>query len=120
MTLARRPRLDPTVASGYLAPYNSWSHRRAVFGFVDDIPGRHEHPTWYTLADVERCLPTLADRPALLVWGMRDRFFESRMGALSVRHCADASLVELPDAGHWLLHEEPERTSREMIEFFHE
>lgn len=56
--------------------------------------------------------------PVRIVWGMRDRFFESRMGRLSLQHCAHATLVEVPDAGHWLLHEEPELTSREMIEFF--
>ena len=37
---------------------------------------------------------------------------------LSAEHCADATLVEVPDAGHWLLHEEPELTSNQMIEFF--
>jgi len=26
--------------------------------------------------------------------------------------------MEVPDAGHWILHEEPELTSRQMIEFF--
>ena len=38
MTLARRKRLDPAVAAGYLAPYDSWANRRAVYGFVKDIP----------------------------------------------------------------------------------
>ncbi|HVT29886.1 MAG TPA: alpha/beta fold hydrolase, partial [Lacipirellulaceae bacterium] len=33
MTLARRQRLDPAVAAGYLAPYDRWAHRRAVYGF---------------------------------------------------------------------------------------
>jgi pimeloyl-ACP methyl ester carboxylesterase len=56
--------------------------------------------------------------PTRIVWGMQDRFFETRMAKLSVDHCADASLLELPDAGHWLLHEEPELTSNEMIAFF--
>jgi pimeloyl-ACP methyl ester carboxylesterase len=58
--------------------------------------------------------------PTRIVWGMKDRFFESRLGRFSVQHCTNATLVELPDAGHWLLHEEPEMTSRQMIEFFAE
>jgi pimeloyl-ACP methyl ester carboxylesterase len=58
--------------------------------------------------------------PTRVVWGMKDRFFESRLGRFSVTHCANASLLEIPDAGHWLLHEEPERTSNQMIEFFRE
>src|SRR5207244_2671295 len=75
MTLARRKWLDPTVAAGYLAPYNSWSRRRAVYGFVKDIPAGPRHPTWQTLAKIESQLPALADRPALLIWGLRDWCF---------------------------------------------
>ncbi len=56
--------------------------------------------------------------PTRIVWGMQDRYFESRLAHLSLEHCALATLAELPDAGHWLLHEEPERTSEEMIAFF--
>ena len=40
----------------------------------------------------------------------RHSMLKMRLGAVP--------LVEVPDAGHWLLHEEPELTSREMIEFF--
>ena len=58
--------------------------------------------------------------PTRIVWGMKDPFFETRLAQLSVNHCADASLVEIAAAGHWLLHEEPERTSNQMIEFFGE
>ena len=56
--------------------------------------------------------------PTRIVWGMKDPFFEKRLLGLSVKHCADASVVELPEATHWLLHEEPDLTSRQMIEFF--
>ncbi|HVM96782.1 MAG TPA: alpha/beta hydrolase [Candidatus Acidoferrales bacterium] len=55
--------------------------------------------------------------PTRIVWGMQDRFFENRMGRLSVPHCANAELIEVAEAGHWLLHEEPEMTSQKMIEF---
>jgi pimeloyl-ACP methyl ester carboxylesterase len=56
--------------------------------------------------------------PTRLVWGMQDRYFDPRMAQLSLKHCGAASLLEVPNAGHWLLHEEPELTSRQMIEFF--
>jgi pimeloyl-ACP methyl ester carboxylesterase len=48
----------------------------------------------------------------------RDRFFDPRLGQINARHCTDASLMEVPDAGHWILHEEPDLTSGEMIRFF--
>jgi pimeloyl-ACP methyl ester carboxylesterase len=56
--------------------------------------------------------------PTRIVFGMQDRFFEPRLARLSVPHCASGELVEIPNAGHWLLHEEPEVTSRQMIELF--
>lgn len=56
--------------------------------------------------------------PTRIVWGMRDRYLDSRLARSSARHCAEATVVELPDAGHWLLHEEPELTSQQMIELF--
>lgn len=55
--------------------------------------------------------------PVRLMWGMQDRFFESRLAKFSQQHCADATLVQLPDAGDWLLHEEPALTSLEIIDF---
>jgi haloalkane dehalogenase len=54
MTLARQPRLEPEVAAGYLAPYDSWASRRAVYGFVRDIPRRPSNWILRKLADVER------------------------------------------------------------------
>ena len=56
--------------------------------------------------------------PTRVVWGMEDRFFDPVMGAMSVGHCAAGQLMAIPHAGHWLLHEEPDVTSRVMIEFF--
>ena len=75
MTLARRRRLDPAVAAGYLAPYDSWARRAAVYQFVRDIPLSPRHPTWQTLGAIEDQLAALADLPSLLVWGERDWCF---------------------------------------------
>ncbi len=54
MTLARHRRLEPAIAAGYLAPYDNWANRRAVYGFVRDIPGSANHATWSTLQGIER------------------------------------------------------------------
>jgi pimeloyl-ACP methyl ester carboxylesterase len=56
--------------------------------------------------------------PTHIVWGVQEVFMESRLAGLSAKHCDDAQLTEIPDAGHWLLHEEPQRTSQVMIDFF--
>ena len=56
--------------------------------------------------------------PTRIVWGMEDRFFDPAMAAMSARHCATVQTTPIERAGHWLLHEEPDLTSRAMIEFF--
>jgi haloalkane dehalogenase len=108
MTLARRQQLDSAVAAAYMAPYGNWANRRAVYGFVKDIPASPEHPTWQTLADVERQLPSLADRPALLVWGLRDWCFRPECLERLERVWPQAEVHRLADVGHWVLEDAPQ------------
>jgi haloalkane dehalogenase len=110
MTLSRRSLLDPTVAAGYLAPYDSWSHRRAVFGFVHDIPNRPDDPTWQTLDEIERRLPELASLPACLVWGMRDWCFRPDCLDRFLAAWPSAEAHRLSDVGHWVVEDAPEQS----------
>jgi pimeloyl-ACP methyl ester carboxylesterase len=57
--------------------------------------------------------------PTLVIWGERDR----HLGAeLAQPHAVDVPNLELvvriPTASHWVAHDEPERVSRLLIEFF--
>ena len=117
MTLSRRSRLDPAVAAAYMAPYNSWENRRAVFGFVKDIPNGPRHPTWQTLENIERGLPTIADRPALLVWGMRDWCFRPDCLARFEQVWPQAEVHRLADVGHWVMEDAPEEAVPLVMQF---
>jgi haloalkane dehalogenase len=130
MTLARHKRLEPAVNAGYLAPYDSWANRRAVYGFVRDIPrpGRHGCPklaseirrnsaTWETLVEIERGLPTLADRPSALVWGMRDWCFRPDCLERFIAAWPQANVHRLADVGHWVAEDAPEESLQIVSEF---
>jgi len=117
MTLARRKRLDAAVADGYLAPYGSRNHRRAVFGFVKDIPTNPTQATWHRLDDIERRLPTLADRPALLVWGMRDWCFRPDCLARFERAWPQAEVHRLVDVGHWVVEDAADEVESLILNF---
>ena len=67
--------LSPATRAGLLAPYDSYAHRVAVARFVQDIPTSPDQPTWKKLAEIEAGLPTLAELPWLLLWGMHDWVF---------------------------------------------
>ena len=82
--------------------------RRAVYGFVKDIPSGPRDATWQTLADIERKLPSLADRPALLVWGLRDWCFRPDCLARFEAAWPQAEVHRLADVGHWVLEDAPE------------
>jgi haloalkane dehalogenase len=130
MTLARQKALDAAVAAGYLAPYDSWSSRRAVYGFVLDIPtprsgvspsletaSRGDAATWRLLAEIELALPTFADRPACLIWGMRDWCFRSDCLNRFIEAWPRGEVQRLADAGHWVVEDAPEDALRIVTAF---
>jgi len=108
MTLARRGGLDPEVAAAYIAPYNNWANRRAVYGFVYDIPTGPADRTWKTLATIEQGLPIFADRPIALVWGMRDWCFRPDCLDRFLEAWPNAEAHRLADVGHWVVEDAPD------------
>jgi pimeloyl-ACP methyl ester carboxylesterase len=117
MTLARTPKLDPAVAAGYLAPYDNWKNRRAVYGFVRDIPTRSSDKTWQTLAEIERRLPELASVPSCLIWGMRDWCFRPDCLDRFLAAWPGAEAHRLADVGHWVVEDAPQE-AQAIVEKF--
>ncbi len=117
MTLARKRRLEPAVAAGYLEPYNTWERRAAVKQFVDDIPLSDRHPTWATLGAIEDRLPELAALPSLLVWGMRDWCFTPECLDRFVGAWPQAEVHRLADVGHWVVEDAPDEAAA-LLEAF--
>jgi cis-3-alkyl-4-acyloxetan-2-one decarboxylase len=110
--LEKHENMTPAVRAGYLAPYNSWSNRVAVDRFVKDIPRTPRHPSYETLLQMEEGLPSLASRPWLLLWGMRDWCFHAWYLQRFLDFIPAAEVVRLSEAGHWLIEDAP----REVIE----
>lgn len=105
-----RNKLDTEVARGLLAPYNNWANRVAIDAFVRDIPMKQNHPTYETLAKLEADLPTLANLPSLLVWGMKDWCFRPECLRRFQAAWPDATTVEIADAGHYVIEDAPAET----------
>ncbi len=105
-----RNTMAPDVAGGLLAPYDSFANRVAVDSFVRDIPLTKKHPTYETLRQLESDLPSLADMPSLLVWGMQDWCFN----ASCLRHFQSvwpqSQTIQIADAGHYVIEDAPEET----------
>jgi haloalkane dehalogenase len=100
--VVRQP-LTPEVRAMYLRPYDSWRHRIAVHRFVEDIPLRAGDPSYPTLAETEKGLERLRDRPMLICWGERDFIFDLPFLAEWQRRFPAAEVHRFADAGHYVL-----------------
>ena len=109
--------MTPAVRAGLLAPYDSWANRVGVNSFVRDIPLTTRHPTWQTLADIEDRLPTLANRPIKLIWGMKDWCFNASCLERFQKLFPSADVSCIDDAGHYVIEDAHERIVPLVSEF---
>ena len=98
-------RLDPGARAGYLAPYDSWAHRIAILRFVQEIPLEHAHPNRALLSELDRHLPSLAGRPHLVIWGLRDPIFDRAYLEAWRQRFPVAEVHAFDDVGHWVVEE---------------
>jgi pimeloyl-ACP methyl ester carboxylesterase len=88
----------------------AWTQPGALTGMIH----------WYRAAFRHR--PRFADRvvhvPVRILWGERDAFLLKEMAQASLRYCPNAELFTFAEATHWLQHEQPERVSQLLVDFF--
>ncbi|MBV9414158.1 MAG: alpha/beta hydrolase [Solirubrobacterales bacterium] len=72
---------------------------------------------WGSSRAAGRARPVQA--PTLVIWGEPDRYLGSELAeppAPDVPHLE--RVVRIPNCSHWVQHDEPERVSQLLIEFF--
>ncbi|MDR1043797.1 MAG: alpha/beta fold hydrolase [Candidatus Adiutrix sp.] len=110
--------LSGEARQGFLAPYARPEDRLAVARFVADIPLSPAHPSYDYLAETDRRLDDLAARrPLALIWGLRDFVFNRAVFLDWRERFPEAPALVLPEAGHYLLEDEPERVSDFVRQF---
>jgi haloalkane dehalogenase len=100
--------LPAEARRGLLAPYDRPEHRVAVHAFVQDIPLGPADPAHPVLVRLEERLPLLDARPVQVHWGMKDPVFDADILARVERRLPRAEVFRYPDAGHYVLEDEPE------------
>jgi haloalkane dehalogenase len=109
MACADRRRMTPSVAQGYLLPYNSAANRIAIQCFVRDIPFSARVPSYRVLQEIEARLPLLEDRPMTILWGMRDFCFTEQFLVEWIREFPRAVVHRFDNAGHYVVEDAHER-----------
>ena len=89
-----------------------WSRGAVLWALAKSLLGSSAH---YDALWRERA--TLRDRPALVVWGMKDSAFKPTMLARWREALPQARVVEIADAGHWPHEEAPDEVIAAMQEF---
>lgn len=107
--MAPRRRLEPKVRAGLLAPYDTPHNRLATLKFVQDIPLDDRDPSGHIVARVDGQLQRIAQRPVQLIWGAHDFVFDRAYFDEWRRRVPHAETHWLPEAGHYLLEDAPDR-----------
>ncbi|MBT8341359.1 MAG: alpha/beta fold hydrolase [Desulfatitalea sp.] len=107
--MATRRRMPADVRAGLLAPYNSPRNRLATLKFVQDIPLSTNDPGGSIVQSVSEQLERIGSRPTLLVWGAHDFVFGQSYYDEFRRRLPAAEAHWLPEAGHYLLEDAPEK-----------
>ncbi len=105
--VAKKP-MDADVSAMYLGPYGSWGERRGILRFVQDIPLYPSDPAYPIVKHVEDTLPRLAHLPLLICWGSRDFIFDDVFLSAWREKAPHAEILRFPDAGHYVLEDEPD------------
>lgn len=112
--------LPSEIADGFLAPYDRWAHRTAIYQFVKDIPASKRHSTWSLLNQIEEELPSLADWPIQLIWGMKDWCFRPECLERFAHHWPHACVHKISTAGHYVMEDAPDEVGDVIRRFLQE
>ncbi|MCK5499068.1 MAG: alpha/beta fold hydrolase [Gammaproteobacteria bacterium] len=107
LCVTRTP-MSPEIAAAYLAPYDTWSHRRAVKKFVFDIPLKPGHTSYQTVDQIDKAIAQFSNIPMLVCWGMRDFVFDDCFLKEWEKRFPDAEFHRFEDVGHYILEDAPE------------
>ena len=116
-SMGARHALPDDVVRAYRHPYRTRANRRAIWGFVRDIPFRPSHPTTALMNDVAGRLPMLAGTPVKIIWGMKDPCFHAEILRHFATHFPAAEVVRIPNASHLVLEDAPAQVIGEVRDF---
>ncbi|MBD3348984.1 MAG: alpha/beta fold hydrolase [Candidatus Eisenbacteria bacterium] len=114
-TYGDKGRLTREIHEHYLRPLATPDERTACAVLPGEILGATE---W--LADLWSKRASLREKAALIVWGMKDIAFREKELIRWTEALPQARVIRLPDAGHFIQEEAPERLGEAVGSFLEE
>jgi len=92
----------------------AWSQPGAATGMIDYYRNSVLTPPWKAQAAIHT-----VSAPTLVIWGQRDRYLGSQLAEPEHKDVPNLVGVErLPNASHWVHHDEAERVNQLLVDFF--
>jgi len=110
--------MDQETREAFLKPYDSWSHRLAVYRFVEDIPLTEAHPSYAKVREIQSKLPLLRQKSMLIAWGLKDFVFDADYLREWKTHFPEAQVLEFAESGHYILEDERALLCKKIPEFY--
>jgi epoxide hydrolase 4 len=105
-----RPEYTPAELDRYV---EAWSQKGALTGMID-----YYRYSVFTPPNKAAAAIHPVSAPTLVIWGGRDRYLGPTLAEPERKDVPDQRVVRLPDASHWVHHDEHERVNQLLIEFF--
>ncbi len=116
--MAVTKKMSPSIAQGYLFPYDSWINRIATLRFVQDIPLSENDYSYKTLCNIEMGLEFFKNTPMLICWGGKDFCFNDHFFRQWLERFPQAECHYFSDAGHYVLEDAFDQIGPLVEDFF--
>lgn len=116
--MAVTKKMPPSIAQGYLFPYDSWINRIATLRFVQDIPLSENDYSYKTLRNIEMGLEFFKNTPMLICWGGKDFCFNDHFYRQWQERFPQAECHYFSDAGHYVLEDAFDQIGPLVEDFF--
>lgn len=104
-------RLPPNIAAAYQYPFPDKDSRIALLRFVEQIPCAPEDDSAMSMFEIESGLWLLNDRPACIIWAMKDWLYKSHDLKKWISYFPNAELYKIDRGSRFLAEEAPEEFS---------
>lgn len=99
-------KLPAQVKRAYMQVFPDIKSRKAIWGFVSDIPFSEKSKSYADLLELAENLPKLKTKAVQVIWGMRDPCFNHKILNSLLKHFPTAQVHELQEASHLVLEDQ--------------
>ncbi len=108
---------DEPMIRAYTAPFPDRASCIGAIAFPRDIPVGNDHPSADTMRSIQKKLSLLSDKAKIIIWGTQDPIFPKRMLDWWKKVYPGTESHELPEAGHFLQEDAPEKIVAIITDF---